>query len=144
MKTGKAYTDNAGIASEEAVKNAGHSVAGRRLIPDDPRLIRKAVRDFLSSDHDVLLTSGGTGVSKDDVTIETVRPFFEKELEGFGEALRRVSWDEIGAASIMTRATAGVARGKVIVCMPGSPEAVKKALEIFIGELPHALFVARS
>jgi molybdenum cofactor biosynthesis protein B len=143
-KGGKEYTDEAGDVAVAEVTKAGHEVTDRKLISDDATMLRREVRAFLAGKDDVLLLTGGTGVSIRDITIETVRPFFEKELPGFGELLRRVSYDEIGSAAMLTRATAGVARGKLLVCMPGSPGAVKTALGAALPEFPHALFVARS
>jgi molybdenum cofactor biosynthesis protein B len=140
---GEDYTDEAGdVAVSESVR-AGHTVSGRALVSDDSRMLRKEVSRFLAGKDDVLLFTGGTGVSPRDITIETVRPYFEKEITGFGELLRRVSFDDIGSAAMLTRATAGVANGKLIVCMPGSPGAVETALRTAVGEFPHILFVAR-
>ena len=118
-------------------------MSGRELISDDAKALRREVGRFLSVKDDVLLFTGGTGVSPRDITIETVRPYFEKEITGFGELLRRVSFDEIGSAAMLTRATAGVAKGKLIVCMPGSPGAVETALRAAMGEFPHILFIAK-
>lgn len=140
---GEAHTDEAGDAAAAEVQGAGHQVAARVLVSDDAGMLRHEVEGFLEGGDDVLLLAGGTGVSKRDITIETVRPYFEKELPGFGELLRRASYLGVGSAAILTRATAGVARGKLLVCMPGSPDAVKTALQACLGEFPHALFVAR-
>jgi molybdenum cofactor biosynthesis protein B len=144
MKAGQEYSDEAGDVAEEQTRQAGHQISGRALLSDDVRMLRREVGRFLSGKDDVLLMMGGTGVSKKDVTIEAVRPFFEKELDGFGELVRRLGYDEVGSAAMLTRATAGVAKGKLVVCMPGSPAAVNSALKAFIGELPHAVFIARS
>ena len=143
MKEGTEYADESGDVAVRLILEAGHSVSGRSLVSDDVGMITKEVRKFLGEKDDVLLFTGGTGVAKADVTIEAVRPFFEKELDGFGELLRRVSYDEIGAAALMTRATAGVAAGRVILCLPGSPGAVKTALTTTISELPHAVHITR-
>jgi molybdenum cofactor biosynthesis protein B len=140
----QAYTDEAGDVAEEEVRRAGHAVTGRGLISDEARMLRSEASRFLSGREDVLLFTGGTGVSHRDITIETIRPFFEKELTGFGELLRRISFDEVGSAAILTRATAGVAKGKLLVCMPGSPGAVRTALKVSVAEFPHILFVART
>jgi molybdenum cofactor biosynthesis protein B len=142
MKDGAPFSDEAGDVAEAEVTRAGHIVHGRGLISDDVKMLRRVVTKFLSTKDDVLLLTGGTGVSPRDVTIETVRPYFEKEITGFGELLRRISFDEIGSAAMLTRATAGVVRGRLIVCMPGSPGAVKTALRSTMGEFPHILFVA--
>jgi molybdenum cofactor biosynthesis protein B len=106
-------------------------------------MIRREVKGFLRGRYDLLLLTGGTGLSPRDITIEIVRPFFEKEIDGFGELLRRLGYDEIGSAAMLSRATAGVAAGKVIVCMPGSPNGVRTAMRAFVGEFPHMLFIAR-
>jgi molybdenum cofactor biosynthesis protein B len=140
---GKKFEDESGDLAGTLIVQAGFSVSSRSLLPDHRRLIGKAVKEFLGSKDDVLLFTGGTGVAPSDVTIEAARPFFEKELDGFGELLRRKGYDEIGAAALLTRATAGVSKGKLILCLPGSPGAVRTALESTIGELPHVLHVAR-
>ncbi len=142
-KDGIEFQDEAGDNADLLIRNAGHSVARRRLVPDSRPMIEKEVKDFLKGKDDVLVLTGGTGAAKADVTIESVRPYFEKELDGFGELLRRVSYDEIGAAAFLTRATAGVSKGKLILCLPGSPGAVTTALKATIAELPHVLYVAR-
>lgn len=144
MKEGAKFTDESGDVAEEELKGAGHAVASRGLISDDAQMLREVVREFLSGKDDVLLFTGGTGISSRDITIETVRPFFEKELAGFGEQFRRASFDEVGAAAMMTRATLGVAKGKLILCLPGSPSAVRTALREVTGELPHAVHIAHS
>lgn len=143
MRGGEEFTDEAGDAAVAASVKAGHSVSGRALVSDDAKMIRGQVGRFLAGNDDVLLFTGGTGVSPRDITIETVRPYFEKEIVGFGELLRHVSYDEIGSAAMLTRATAGVAKGKLLVCMPGSPGAVETALRTAMAEFPHILFVAR-
>ena len=144
MASGGEYTDEAGDTAKEESEKIGFTVSSRRLVSDEAAALRTCVGRFLSGNADVLLLTGGTGISRRDITIETVSEYFEKELDGFGELLRRASYPRVGAASALTRATAGVARGKLIVCMPGSPDAVKTALKVFGGEIPHALFVARS
>ena len=142
MKEGSSYTDEGGDAAAEEVESAGHAVSRRSMISDDRTMLRREVRKLLTGKDDVLLFTGGTGLSPRDVTVETVRPYFEKELEGFGELVRRLGYDEIGGAAILTRATAGVASGKLIVCMPGSPGAVRTAMKAFAREFAHALLVA--
>ncbi len=116
----------------------------RVLLPDDAKRLRSTLsRALRKADLDVVVLTGGTGVSTTDVTIETVRPFFAKEIEGFGEIFRSVSYKKIGAAAALSRATAGVAKGKVIMCLPGSPDAVRTALDLFLGEVPHVLHLAK-
>lgn len=141
-RSGKGVADEAGDVAEEESKEAGFVVTGRELVSDDPGMLRRVVKSFLSGRDDILVITGGTGVSKRDVTIETVRPFFQKEVEGFGELFRSVSYQQIGAAAMLTRATLGITEGKVIACLPGSPDAVRTAMRAFAGEFPHAVFVA--
>jgi len=136
--------DESGDSAQHELVKLGYELKIRELISDDQEMLRKEVEKFLSGREDVLIFLGGTGVSGRDVTIETIRPFMEKELDGFGETLRHLSYEEIGSAAIMTRATAGVAKGKLIVCLPGSPGAVSLALKSLGREFPHILFVARS
>ena len=137
------FIDEAGDAAEAEVKRDGHLVTVRELVSDDATMIRQEAEAFLDSVDDVLLFTGGTGVSSRDITVETVRPLFQKELPGFGELLRRISYGKIGSAAMLTRATAGTANGKLLVCMPGSPDAVKTALRASVSEFPHIVSVAR-
>ncbi len=139
---GSQYKDESGDLAAHIVQDAGHTVETRRLLPDSKSKIRSAVRDFLDSDASAMVFIGGTGVSHSDVTVETVVPFFEKELTGFGELLRNISYQKIGSAAMLTRATAGTTKGKLIVCLPGSPGAVETALQNFISEFPHIVSVA--
>jgi molybdenum cofactor biosynthesis protein B len=141
---GEEVVDESGEQARKEMARLGYTVSKSGLVSDDPGMIRKEVRGFLSGRSDVLVLMGGTGVSTRDITIETVRPLFEKELEGFGQLLRLISYRKIGAAAALTRATAGVTRGKLVLCLPGSPGAVKDALRAFGREIPHTLFVARS
>ena len=142
MHTGSEYKDESGDLAAGLIVEASHKVDTRTLLPDEKVMIRRVVQDFLKSGAHVLVLIGGTGVSPSDVTVETVVPFFEKELTGFGELLRNLSYQTIGSAALLTRATAGTARGKLIVCLPGSPGAVETALRSFISEFPHIVSVA--
>ncbi len=143
-KKGEELSDESGDLATGEIGRLGYSVDGRALVSDEPDMIRAEIEGFLRGKGDVLLLLGGTGVSKRDVTIETARPFFEKELDGFGEMLRSASLKKIGSAAVMTRATAGVAGGKLIVCLPGSPDASRTALKLFGKEFPHLLFISRT
>jgi molybdopterin adenylyltransferase len=139
---GSPYNDESGDLAAHIVQEAGHKIETRKLVPDSKSMIRRAVKDFLGSDASAILFIGGTGVSHTDVTVETVVPFFEKELTGFGELLRNISYQKIGSAAMLTRATAGTVKGKLIVCLPGSLGAVETALQNFISEFPHIVSVA--
>ncbi len=142
MSKGSEYKDESGDLAAHLVQDAGHKIDSRKLLPDSKNKIRSAVRDFLDSDASAIVFIGGTGVSHSDVTVETVVPFLEKELTGFGELLRNISYQKIGSAAMLTRATAGTTKGKLIVCLPGSPGAVETALQNFISEFPHIVSVA--
>jgi len=136
--------DESGDLAQRMIEGAKGVVVGRTLVPDEAKLLGRTVsRALREGNLDVIVLTGGTGVSTTDVTIETVRPLFEKEIEGFGEIFRSVSYQRIGVAAALSRATAGVAKGKVILCLPGSPDAVRTALELFVGEIPHVLHLAR-
>ncbi len=131
--------DQSGDIAESLVKGAGHDVTKRFIIPDDLSMLRTRMTDFLQGQDEVIVFTGGTGVSPDDITIEAVRPHLDKELEGFGEMLRDRSYRRIGVPAFLTRATAGIAHGKLVVCLPGSPDAVKTALQMFIGQFPEVV-----
>lgn len=114
-----------------------YTLKGRRLIPDEKDDLINAIEEMVCDDTDVILTTGGTGLDTRDITVETVESLFEKKLDGFGEIFRMKSYEEIGSAALLSRATAGIYKKSIIFSMPGSPNAVKTALEIIIDELPH-------
>jgi molybdenum cofactor biosynthesis protein B len=144
-KKGEKFEDVSGDLIEKLLKNAGHQVTLRRLMPDDSLLIRQSVKRALASRSlDAAVFCGGTGIAPSDVTIETVSPLLEKALPGFGEIFRRLSFDEIGSAAVLSRAVAGVAKGKAIFCIPGSPNAVRLCMEkLILPETPHVVKHAR-
>lgn len=121
----------------------GSEVVHYELISDSIERIKEAFKRSLYSEADVIITTGGTGLSPTDVTIEAVMPYFEKEIPGFGELFRLKSIEQVGKSVMLTRAVAGVARKKVIFCLPGSPNAVKLALEIILPEVGHIIKHAR-
>lgn len=119
-------TDTSGAALVERLKSAGHILADRKLIKDDIPKIRSEVQAWIASaDVDAVITTGGTGLTGRDVTYEAVTPLFEKTIEGFSVVFHMVSFESIGLSTIQSRATAGVANGTVIFCLPGSTGAVK-------------------
>lgn len=142
MSAGSEHQDESGDLAVRMIQEAGHRVNYRKLISDSMNMIEDSVRDFLHSDAHALVFIGGTGVSPNDITVETVKPFFDKELTGFGELLRNISYQSIGSAALLTRATAGTSRGKLMVCLPGSPSAVDTAFKMFLSEFPHIISVA--
>ena len=145
FEAGKQVIDESGDLIVETLKAHGHSVFMRDLIPDDSRLIEAHVKKALQSPKvDAIITCGGTGINPSDVTIETVEPLLDKQLPGFGEIFRWLSYEEIGSAAIMTRAVAGVVKGKAVFCLPGSPQAVKLCLErLILPEAGHIILHAR-
>jgi molybdenum cofactor biosynthesis protein B len=145
MQKGEKIDDISGALIEALLKNAGHKVLFKKIIADDKVLIQEAVKSVLdSADLDSAIFCGGTGIAPSDVTIETVSPFLEKTLPGFGEIFRRLSYDKVGSAAVMSRALAGVAKGKALFCIPGSPDAVRISVELLIlPETPHIVRHAR-
>ncbi|NYT19565.1 MAG: molybdenum cofactor biosynthesis protein MoaB [Methanosarcinales archaeon] len=132
--------DISGELMEELVKKNGHNVLGYELVSDDPSGIKKAVEDALQKEADIIVTTGGTGLTPTDVTIESLTPLFEKQMPGFGELFRYKSIEQIGSAVILTRAAAGIIGDKAIFCLPGSPGAVELALtEIILPEAGHVV-----
>lgn len=114
-----------------------YTLKSRKLIPDEPKNLTDAIEDMVCEGIDVILTNGGTGLDERDITVETVESLFEKKIDGFGELFRAKSFEEIGSAALLSRATAGVYKKTIIFSMPGSPNAVKTALGLIIDELPH-------
>lgn len=141
----KDVSDLGGDTIVQILKNAGQNVLFKRIIPDDKTLISQATQQAIDMpDLDVVIFSGGTGITSTDVTIETVSPFFEKTLPGFGEFFRVLSYEKVGSAAVLSRAVAGVAKGKALFCIPGSPDAAKVAVEMLIlPESPHIVKHAR-
>ena len=111
------------------IEAAGHIVAGYRLIKDEPDQVAQVLDELASSDAQVLLWNGGTGVSKRDTTFDVLSTRLDKTLPGFGEIFRMLSYQEIGAAAMLSRATAGVYKGKIVFSTPGSPNEVRLARE---------------
>ena len=129
--------DVSGAFIKNTLLDAGHTVPLYRVLPDDRVKIKTVLQDCLSNPSiAVIITNGGTGVSARDTTFDVVAALFEKQLDGFGELFRMLSYQEIGPAAMMSRATAGVAKGKVLFAVPGSTNAVRLAMEKLI--LPQA------
>ena len=116
-----------------------------RLVADEAEALRAAVEAALAqSAVDVVVVTGGTGLAPRDVTLEAVSPLFDKTIDGFGELFRRLSYDEIGPAAMLSRAAAGITRGRALFLLPGSPAAVRLAMEkLILPELAHLLAQAR-
>ncbi|RDI72549.1 MogA/MoaB family molybdenum cofactor biosynthesis protein [Halopelagius longus] len=136
--------DPAGDAIVEAFDEAGHEVVTRQLVDDDFDGIQATVDNLVDrEDVDVVVTTGGTGVTPDDVTVEAVDDVLRKRLPGFGELFRRLSYEEIGTRVVGTCAAAGVSRGVLIFCLPGSENAVRLGTEeIIVPEVSHLVGLA--
>jgi len=141
---GKKFTDESGDLAERIIEKNKHVVVGRELVDDDVEMIVDALNDGLKRDGvDVVVFTGGTGVSPRDLTVEAVRPLFEKEIEGFGELMRAVSYAKIGSPAMLSRTTAGLKSKRLVVCLPGSPDGVETGLNLIMEDIPHIVFVAR-
>lgn len=138
-------TDRGGRLIVETLEGAGHRVAAYELVKDEPEEIAAQLRRWLEGGTiQVVCTTGGTGISSRDTTIEVVENFLDKRLEGFGELFRMLSWEEIGAAAMLSRATAGLAGETLLFAMPGSVAAVRLGLEkLIVPELPHLIWERR-
>ncbi|MEE9152029.1 MAG: molybdenum cofactor biosynthesis protein B [Thermoplasmata archaeon] len=135
-------SDESGKSITNLLKNEGHHMVHHTLVKDDISEIRAALEDFLKNQNiQAIILNGGTGISKKDVTIEAIKPFLEKELTGFGELFRYLSYKEIGSPAILSRAMACVGKGKLIFCLPGSTNACKLAMEkLILPELGHMVY----
>jgi molybdenum cofactor biosynthesis protein B len=134
-------TDRSGARIVRLAQEAGHVVGDYEILPDEPDRVRARIERWLGRrDCDAVLVNGGTGVSGRDRTFEAVAGLLDKTLPGFGELFRNLSWQEIGSAAMLSRAVGGVASGKPLFSMPGSPAAVELAMRrLILPELPHLL-----
>jgi molybdenum cofactor biosynthesis protein B len=132
-------TDTGGRAIVDLLAAAGHLVAGRRILRDEPAEVAALVRAQASAaDVDVIITTGGTGITRRDSTFEAIDGLLDKRLPGFGELFRMLSFQEIGAAAMLSRACAGTHQGKVVIALPGSENAVRLAMtRLIVPELGH-------
>lgn len=136
--------DEGGSLLGDLLRAAGFVVVSHAILREEPEALRAAVLEICNAGAaDAIVITGGTGISPRDRTIEALAPMFQKTLDGFGEAFRRLSWDQIGANAVLSRATAGVVEGRVIVALPGSPKAIRLAVEQLIAPtLTHAVGLA--
>jgi molybdopterin adenylyltransferase len=132
-------TDTSGRAIFDLLWAGGHQVAGRKIVRDEPDQVRGAVAEQLASPGvQVIITTGGTGITSRDTTFEAIDGLLEKRLDGFGELFRMLSYEEIGSAAMLSRACAGLAKGKVVIALPGSEDAVRLAMtRLVLPELGH-------
>lgn len=121
-----AENDTSGDALQESLEEAGHKLADRRIVQDNIYAMRSILSDWIANDEvQVVISSGGTGLTGRDSTPEAAKPLFDKEIEGFGELFRQVSLKEIGVSTIQSRALGGLANGTLIFCLPGSTGACR-------------------
>lgn len=136
--------DEGGALLRELVAAAGFDLGPHEIVREDLETLQARIAALADTDgvHAVIVT-GGTGVGPRDSTIEAMTPLFEKVIDGFGEAFRRLSWDEIGPRAILSRAVAGTRHGRVLVALPGSPNAVRLGVTALVGPtLGHAIALA--
>jgi len=131
-------TDRSGQLIRRLSEAAGHQIMGYDLVKDEPDQILRSLEAFGASAAQAILTNGGTGISRRDQTCDLVAGLLEKTLPGYGELFRMLSFAEVGAAAQLSRAVAGIYRGKVVYCMPGSSNAVRLAMQkLILPELRH-------
>ncbi|MDD4873741.1 MAG: molybdenum cofactor biosynthesis protein MoaB [Dehalococcoidales bacterium] len=132
-------TDESGKFIMDAMKQAGHNITSYSLLKNNAESVLGKIDDIICDEStQVIITSGGTGASHLDVTIETITPILDKKMDGFGELFRLLTYQEIGTGSILSRAMAGIIKEKVIISLPGSLGAVKLAMEkIILPEIGH-------
>ena len=132
-------TDTGGRAIVELLSAAGHEIVGRTIVKDDAELLRDAIgRQLANPAVQAIITTGGTGITSRDCTYEAVSAMLWKRLDGFGELFRMLSFQQVGAAAMLSRAVAGTIAGRVVVSLPGSEAAVRLAVEkLLVPELGH-------
>jgi molybdenum cofactor biosynthesis protein B len=142
---GEPFQDVSGEMAQSLLREAGHLVAERIYLPNNVEAIRRKIESAVSQGSvDVVVISGGTGVGPKDLTPEAISPLIERALPGFGELFRRLSFESVGTAAISSRAMAGVSKGVLLFALPGSPDAVRLALErIILPESPHLIKMIR-
>jgi molybdopterin adenylyltransferase len=135
--------DEGGRRLRELLAEAGFALADHTIVRDEPDDVRRAIERSAEGGADAIVTTGGTGIAPRDQTYEAVAGMLEKKLDGFGEAFRRLSWDQVGAHAILSRAIAGTWRGRIVACLPGSPKALDLAIPTLLAPvLPHAVTLA--
>lgn len=131
-------TDSSGQMIRTLAEAAGHCISGYRIVKDEPDQVADALEQFVSSDARLIIFNGGTGISQRDRTYDVISKKLEKVLPGFGEIFRMLSYEQVGAAAMLSRATAGVYKNKVVFSTPGSPDAVQLAVEkLILPEIQH-------
>lgn len=135
-------TDTSGGVIRDMLRLTGHKVHDYQIVPDDPAVIQHMLSRWITNEEvQAVLTNGGTGISARDTTYDAITAVLEKQIDGFGELFRMLSWQEIGSAAMLSRAVAGVAGNTLIVAMPGSTNAVRLAMtKLIVPELGHLVY----
>ena len=133
-------TDESGQLIRALAAKAGHTIVSYRIVQDEPEQVLAALEEFAAGEARLIIFNGGTGIGRRDRTFDVISKALDKTLPGFGEIFRMLSYQEVGAAAMLSRATAGVYQGKIVFSTPGSPNAVRLALEKLI--LPEAQHLA--
>ncbi len=138
-------TDTSGHLLRRLLEEEGHKVVRYQIVRDDVWQVRQVFVAWATDEEvDAIITTGSTGVAPRDIAAEAIRPLLDKLLEGFGELFRSLSFSEVGSAALMSRAFAGIANGKVVFCLPGSPNACQLALrKLILPELRHLVWTVR-
>jgi molybdenum cofactor biosynthesis protein B len=138
-------TDSGGNIIVELMREAGHEISRREIVKDDAPRIKEVLEELVANgDVDAVVTTGGTGISARDTTFEIASRMIDKKLDGFGEIFRMLSYEEIGAAAMLSRAVAGAVGSKFLACLPGSRNAVRLAVEkLLVPEISHVVFELR-
>ncbi|MHA1745638.1 MAG: MogA/MoaB family molybdenum cofactor biosynthesis protein [Promethearchaeota archaeon] len=135
----RAKLDTSGEIAHQFCLTQKYEWLGIDYLPDEINDLQAVIRQNLTQKINLLITIGGTGIAKRDITIEAIRPLLDKELPGFGELFRAKTYQEVGSVSMMTRTLAGISQHSLIVCLPGSPNAVKLGLKLITQEIEHIL-----
>jgi len=137
--TRTADTDTSGAVIADLLTAAGHAVVGRAIVKDEAEHVRETiVRQLANPEVQAIIATGGTGITSRDSTYEAIGALLQKRLDGFGELFRMLSYEQIGAAAMMSRACAGLAAGRIVISLPGSEAAVRLAMErLIVPELGH-------
>ncbi len=133
--------DDSGALIQEIAEKNNHNVLLRKVLPDDRGILETTINDILKNKNiQVIITNGGTGLTKKDITIETLKPQFEKEIPGFSTLFWLLGYQQAESATMLSRAMAGIMDGRVVFCLPGSPRACRMALEkLVMPEIGHIL-----
>jgi molybdenum cofactor biosynthesis protein B len=132
-------SDTGGAVIREALAGAGHTVVGSRIVRDEPAEVARVVREACADGRvQVVILTGGTGITSRDSTFEAIEALLDKRLPGFGELFRVLSYEQVGAAAMLSRAQMGIHARRIVVSLPGSPDACRLALErLLLPELGH-------